>query len=208
MARIEGKTLDDVLEQYSKENNISKDKLSYKVLEEKKGLLGLGSHVVVEISSSKDVEEFLEEYLKKFFKDMDMDISTDITYEEADDIYKVNISADNNAIIIGKNGRTLQALNTVLKGAASNKFQRRVRVLLDINGYKEERYSRLEYTALQVAKSVQETKQSALLDPMSSDERRIVHQYLGTMDHIKTVSEGEGRNRRIRIVYDENATKE
>ena len=117
--------------------------------------------------------------------------------------FRVNLDAENNAILIGKNGQTLQAINTVLKSASSSEFKRRIGVLIDINGYKEEKYQKVCSLALRVAKSVQRTKTDATLDPMPADERKAIHNYLANMKHIATVSEGEGNQRRLKIVYSE-----
>ncbi|MBQ2478736.1 MAG: KH domain-containing protein [Erysipelotrichales bacterium] len=199
MRRLEGKSVEEVVAQYAKEMGIDAKDVNYTVLEEKKGILGLGTKVVLELTSDKEVENFLKEYLDTYFKGLEMDVDVDVCKE--DDIFRVDLNADNNAILIGRGGTTLQALNTVVRGAASSTFKKKIQVIVDINGYKEERYERLELTALGVAKTVQRSKQSALLDPMPADERKVIHQYLNNLEHIKTVSEGEGRDRAIRILY-------
>ena len=199
MPRLEGKSVEEILNQYAKEKGISTEDVHYTVVEEKRGILGLGSHYVLDVTSDKEIEEFLHDYLDKYFKGLEMDVDVDVTKE--DEIFHVDLNADNNAILIGRGGTTLQAINTVVRGAASSAFKKKVQVVVDINGYKEERYERLELTALGVAKTVQRSKQSALLDPMPADERKVIHQYLNNMEHIRTVSEGEGRDRAIRIIY-------
>ena len=73
--------------------------------------------------------------------------------------------------------------------------------MIDINGYKEEKYQKICALSMKVAKSVQQTKMDALLDPMPADERKVIHRYLSDMPNIMTKSEGEGDNRRLRIVY-------
>ena len=72
---------------------------------------------------------------------------------------------------------------------------------MDVNGYKDDRYAKVKSMAIRIAKTVQRTKVSALLDPMPNDERKIIHQTLSQMKNIRTESEGEGRNRRLRILY-------
>lgn len=118
--------------------------------------------------------------------------------------YKVQLNAENNAILIGKNGQTLQDINTVVKAAASSEFKKKVMVLTDINGYKENKYVKECSAALRIAKTVQKTKVDAVLDPMPNDERKAIHTYLANMPRIRTISEGEGKDRRLKIVYDAN----
>ena len=116
-------------------------------------------------------------------------------------IIHLTIDTNHNSILIGKNGKTLQALNEVCRNAANATFKKRVRILLDINDYKQEKYSKLISIAKREASKVAKTKITASLSPMSADERRAVHNALVTFKHVKTVSEGEGRNRHITIVY-------
>ena len=75
---------------------------------------------------------------------------------------------------------------------------------VDVNGYKEERYEKLKQTVERIAKTVVKTKVSARLGDLTSDERKIVHQHRSDMPHVRTESEGEGNNRRLKIIYVEN----
>lgn len=201
MNRIEGKTLEEVLNLYSTQKGVEVSDITYEVVEEKKGILGIGSKVVVDVYCSKDIKEFLVQYLDSYFKGLLLDVEIDL--EVKDGSYRIMLNADNNAILIGKNGQTLQALNTVVRSAVSSTFKKRVHVMIDINNYKQDRYAKVKMTAKRVAKTVQRTKVSAVLDPMPNDERKVIHQYLSDMSHIRTESEGEGKNRRLRIIYDE-----
>ena len=75
---------------------------------------------------------------------------------------------------------------------------------MDINNYKTDRYDKIKGIAYRVAKSVQKSHVSATLDPMPSDERRVIHNFLSEMANIRTESEGDGRGRRVKIIYDAN----
>ena len=85
--------------------------------------------------------------------------------------------------------------------AASAEFKKKVGLLIDVNGYKQERYAKLCRMAIRVAKDVRRTKIDASLDPMSADERKAVHNALANMQDISTHSEGEGDKRHINILY-------
>ncbi|MDD2592304.1 MAG: KH domain-containing protein [Erysipelotrichaceae bacterium] len=196
------KTLEDLLSKAAEEKKVTVDDLQYFVIEEKKGFLGLGNQVSAEVYSLNDVSEFIANYLEKFFKGLNL--AVDIVVTKENDIFRVMLNAENNAIIIGKNGQTLQALNTVVKGATNSTFKHRFRILVDINNYKTDRYDKVKAIAYRVATSVQKTRISAVLDPIPNDERRVIHNYLSELPHIRTESEGEGRARRIRIIYDED----
>ena len=200
MKTYTGKNLDDALRQAEEDKGVSTSELTYTVIEETNGFLGIGSKTTISAYCKNDICEFMKEYLQKYFDGIGM--QADIEVSEDNDFYHVDLDAENNAILIGKNGQTLQSMNAVLKSAVSSEFKKRIRVLIDINGYKEEKYQKVCSLALRVAKSVQRSKTDAILDPMPADERKAIHNYLTNMRNISTVSEGEGNQRRLKIVYD------
>lgn len=202
MDRFSGKNLDDALTNAAFAKGCKVEELTYNVVEEKQGLLGFGSKVTIEAYCDEDIIKFIVKYLNTYFEGINM--SVDVQCKKEDYFFKVELNAENNAILIGKNGQTLQDINTVVKAAASSFFKKRVIVTSDINGYKEEKYQKECSMALRVAKTVQRTKINASLDPMPNDERKAIHSYLVNMPRIRTVSEGDGKDRHIVIVYDEN----
>lgn len=194
-----GKNLDDLLKSVAAEKGVAVEELTYTVKEEKAGFLGIGGKVEAEVYCSKDIEAFLKAYLERFFENIEM--QAEVTVENDDGFYRIQINAENNAVLIGKNGTALQSLNTIVKAAASSEFRKRVGVLIDINGYKQEKYHKVCALAMRVAKDVRRTKTDAILDPMPADERKAIHNHLADMDCITTESEGEGNHRRLKIVY-------
>lgn len=202
MKQYTGKNVEELLNEIAAEKNVDVQDITYKIIEEKSGFLGVGKEVIIEAYTKADIKDYIYDYLQLYFENIDMDI--EMTIEEDDDFYKVNLNAANNAILIGKNGQTLQSMNNVLKAAVSGQFKRRVACLIDINGYKEERYKKVIGIATRVARTVASTKTDAVLDPMPNDERKAIHQHLTTMPNIGTVSEGEGNQRRLKIVYKED----
>ncbi len=200
MKRYEGKTLDDILNNVAKIKNCDVGDLTYYVVEEKSGILGIGRQVIAEVYALSDVENFIDEYLNNFFKGLELEVEVEV--KRHNDAFYVKLNAENNAMLIGKGGTTLQAVNKVVRAAANSEFKRRFYVMVDINNYKSERYEKLKGIAKRAAISVQRTKVEVSLDPMPNDERKIIHQYLGEMKNIRTISEGEGNSRHLKIVYD------
>ena len=145
------------------------------------------------------VVEFVQDYLKRIIEKMGIEFKTIPSY--TDGLIRIKLVTNHNSILIGKDGETLQALNEICRSAANSKYKRRVRVLLDINDYKQEKYSKLISIAKREAVKVSKTKITASLSPMSADERRAVHNALVSFRHVKTVSVGEGKNRHITIEY-------
>ncbi len=195
------KNLNDALDQAIKDKNTTLEELTYNVIEEKKGILGIGNSITIEAYTMDDVKEFLFDYLGEFFTGINIDISVEISTIENG--FKIVLDANNNAKLIGRNGRTLHAINTVVRGAVNSKYKRKFYILIDINNYKENRYRKVKAMAIRLAKNVRRTKVDATLDPLPNDERKIIHQTLSNFENVKTESEGEGRNRRLVIKYDD-----
>lgn len=202
MDKYTAKNLNDAIEQALKEKNVTLDELTYTVTEEKKGILGLGNSVTIKAYTMNDVKEFLFDYLGDFFTGINNDIAVEIASIEQG--FKVMLDAENNASLIGHNGRTLHAINTVVRGAVNSQYKRKFNILIDINNYKEDRYRKVKAMAIRIAKNVRRTKIDAVLDPLPNDERKVIHQALTNFDNIKTESEGEGRNRHLVIKYVES----
>lgn len=199
MKTYTSKNLDELLKEAAADKGVNVEDLTYTILEETNGFLGLGSKVTASVYCDQDIKDFMKEYMMTYFNGINMPATVEV--EEENGFFHVNIDAENNAILIGKNGQTLQSMNNVLKSAASSEFKRRVGVLIDINGYKEEKYHKVTSLAIRVAKTVQRTKTDAVLDPMPADERKAIHNCLTNMKNIATVSEGEGNQRRLKICY-------
>lgn len=202
MKKYTAKNLEELLDKVAKEKGVRVDELTYYVLEEKQGFLGFGAQVTAEVYCLNDVSEFLKTYLETFFKNIQQSIEVNV--ERQNEAFRVMINAENNAILIGRGGQTLQAINTVVRGAVNSYFKRRFQVLVDINNYKNDRYDKVKAMATRIARTVQRTKISAVLDPMPNDERKVIHQMLSEMKNIRTESEGDGSHRRLRILFDKN----
>jgi spoIIIJ-associated protein len=197
MKEFSSKTVEECLAEASKELNVPAEQLVYKVTEEKKGLFS--KKASIEVYDINDAVPFAEDYLKTAIGGMGVEITT--TSKVEDDIIHITIDSKRNPVLIGKGGRTLQAFNELTRLAVSNKFRHRYRILLDVGGYKEDKYSHLAYLAKKTANEVLKSKVDVKLDPMTPDERRIIHNTLNGMAHIKTESSGEGDQRAVSIKY-------
>jgi spoIIIJ-associated protein len=197
MKKFSGKTVEEAIELAVREYGISAEELNYEVTEEKKGLFSKSATIAVYLPS--DVIEYAEKYLRTLIEDVGLSFESNSVLE--DGIIKISFNTSHNAVIIGKNGRTLQAYNEVVRSAVHYHFKKYYRILLDINSYKDEKYAKLERMAKRIAKEVQRTHVNAVLDPMSSDERRVVHNALGGFNNIRTESSGTGHRRQITICY-------
>ncbi len=196
MKEYSNKTVEECVNEACLELGIPTNKLLYKVIEEKTGLF---KKAKIEVYIEEDAIAYAEKYLTETLGAMGVDITTEGTLQ--DGVIRINIDSKRNPVLIGKSGRTLQALNELTRLAVSNKFRHRYRILLDVGGYKEDRYSRIAYLAKRAAEEVVKTKYPVQLDPMTPDERRIVHNTLTGWKNIKTESSGEGSERAVNIFY-------
>lgn len=200
MKTYAGKTVEEALKAAAEDLQIDESEIVFEVAEEKKGIFS--RKAVINVYELSDAIDYLESYLKDVITALGIgDVEVVSTLE--DDVIRVQIDTNHNPILIGKNGVTLQALNEIARLAVSARFKKRFRILLDVGDYKDAKYHRLARHARQVAKEVQETKVDVALDPMTSDERRVVHNALTRFSHIRTESEGEGRDRAVVIKYSE-----
>ena len=197
MAIYTAKTLEDALAKASEELNVPVPELNYVVLKEEKKLFS--KKVEVEVYTMTDVISFCEQYTQTIIKDLGLDCEVKTSIDEG--VIKIVLNTSHNSILIGKNGQTLQALNSLVRQASGHKFKKHYRILLDINAYKDEKYEKITKMAIRIAHEVQRTKVNATLDPMTSDERRVIHNALSNMPNIKTESSGQGYKRQITIYY-------
>ena len=201
MKEYVAKTLEEALAKAAEEFETDVENLVYSVEEEKRGLIF--KKAVINVFELDDVIKYAEDYILNITDSLAIEASVNTTLK--DDIIRITIDSTNNPILIGKNGKTLQAINDLTKLAVSTKFKKRFRLLIDINGYKDSKYRKLSQIAKRVAREVQKTKVNATLDPMPADERRIVHNTLHGFKNIKTESKGEGTHRQVNIIYVESS---
>jgi spoIIIJ-associated protein len=193
MKTYTAKTVEDAVNKACLDLGVTVDQLNYEVTLETKGLFSKKAEIscwTVEM-----VQEYIESFIRKILTDMEFEVET-ISYVQDGRIY-CNINTSNNSILIGKAGVILRAINLIVKNAVSTTFKKRLEVSVDINGYKEERYKKVASMARRFGR----TKADLKLDPMPADERKVMHQEIAKMDHLKTESKGEGKNRYMTISY-------
>ncbi len=200
-----GKTKEEAINQALIELQEEEENIYVKELESTKGGLFKSPKVEIEVFTKDDVIEFIKEYLQKLVHDMGIGINIEIKKRERN--INITILSDNNALLIGKNGRTMDALNVILRQAINAKFGIYFNFVLDVGEYKEKQHQNLERMAKQIAREVARTKVPAKLDPMNSYERRIVHSALTENKRVYTESEGTEPNRYVVIKPKEEEEK-
>ena len=191
----EGKTIEELKEKALNELKVNEEDLIVKVLEEKSSLLKKTAKI--EVTTMNDVLNYAKEVISEILKLMNIDVKFEIRRREK--TISIKLFSDNNAILIGKNGRTMSALQTIVRQIISNEINEKLSIVLDVENYKEKRTKNIEYIAKKTAREVAKTKVEATLDSMNSYERRIVHSILADDKFVYTESAGEEPNRYVVI---------
>ena len=121
--------------------------------------------------------------------------------EESDDKIIIEIESPDSGIIIGKQGKMLEAIQTIVNFIMNKNFEYWTKVVIDIGNYRERRESYLTKIAIQSASMVKRNKKPVFLEPMNPFERRIIHLNMRKEPNIDTVSEGEGNLKRVKVFY-------
>ena len=197
----EGKNIEELTLQALKELDVKEDEMITDVKEETVGLLKKKKYTLKVVLKS-EVLEFSKNYIKDIAKGMGLD-DIQLETQRTEQHLKITMHSENSSILIGKNGRTLSSLQTLLRSAISNKIEMKVNIVLDVENYKIRQEKNIERLAKKLAKEVLKTKEPITMDSMNSYERRIVHNVLGNFKDIITESEGEEPNRKVVIKYKE-----
>lgn len=152
---------------------------------------------VIEVIKKEDVVNHIKDLIKGITSDMGLNVNMEI--KKRGDTLNVTIYADNNAILIGKNAETLNALTTIIRQSIQKEIDEVYKFVLDVGEYKQKREWNLERMAKQIARDVARTKVEVKLDPMNSYERRIIHNTLSNNKKVYTESTGEEPNRCVVI---------
>lgn len=218
---FEGKTTTEAIEKGLNELKVSKSKVDIKVLEseEKRSFFSILTPRVVKVEMTlkdekevvqkehetkrkevseegkeKTIEE-LKKFLDEFISKLNGKMEYTVKYNEGN--FEVDINGEDTGFLIGYRGETLNSLQVILNNVVAKKSEEKVKVILNINGYREKREKDLEILASKIAGTVIKTKKSITLEPMSAYERKIIHTKLQSNDKVKTYSVGEEPHRKV-----------
>ena len=149
----------------------------------------------LDVYNNEIIVKEIEENSKK------MNIDFNINIYEEDNVFLVRMNSKNNSILIGKDGKTLNSIQFLLRKAISCLTGFNINVNLDVSNYKQKIEKRFENEIKKVINEVLKTKIETKLDPMNSYKRRIVHSIASNYYNIETMSVGEEPNRYTIIKY-------
>ena len=190
-----GKTKEEAISNALIDLNAKQDEVIIIEKETKKTLFNKKVEILAITKSELNKE--IKDFLYKTVKDMGFDCNIETKTRDTQLIY--NIISSTSSVLIGKNGKTIDSLQTLASQIVSTKYNTFYKFTVDVNDYKNQRKSRLEKLAKYTAKDVAKSKQPVSLEPMNSYERRIIHNVLTNSKDVITQSEGEEPNRYVVI---------
>ncbi len=193
------KTVEEAVKLALAELGLDEENAKVEIIEEgSRGLFGLGSKdAIVRVSPDVNLEKRAEDFLSDVFLSMGLRVETDIKRQGK--VMTVNLIGDSLGIIIGKRGDTLDALEHLVNLCVNKGDGEYVRVVLDAENYRARREETLTKLAKNLASSVVRNNKKMTLEPMHSNERRIIHATLQDHTGVETFSIGEEPNRKVVI---------
>lgn len=190
--------------------------------EPRSGFLGMGAQEAVVLVRRKAggqalTEDELDEqadvaadFLEELFERMGLDATVEPNLEDGT-MYVDILSTGNDddmALLIGRHGQTLEALQELTRHVVLRKTGLRCRVIVDVEDYKKRQRDRLVSRAREVAKRVARTGREEELEPMTPYERKVVHDTVATVGGVESFSRGEDPERRVVIATPGSAPAE
>lgn len=218
---FEGKTTNEAIENGLKQLKVSKNDVEIKVIEEeKRSFFSILEKRIVKVemklkenNNSKNLnkehktsKENIEKAITNINKFLDIWLPTisneQLSYETKiqDEYIEIEIKGQEISYLIGYRGEVLNSIQTILSSIAGKNISEKIKVSVDIAGYKIKREKILIALAEKEAKRVEKTKKSLTLEPMTAYERKIIHMALQDHPKVATKSIGEGSSRKI-VIY-------
>lgn len=213
---VSAPTVEAAIQKALEQLDVSREKVEVTVVREgKSGLLGLGAEDAVVIVRSLDMEpeerekiagaarEALEGLLSRMGVEASVSLEEKPPFDQdtaASEVISLNVTGDDLGILIGRRGQTLAALQHMVRLIVAHQMKARVPIVIDVEGYKQRRYSALRALALRMAEQVKEKKKQFALEPMPAYERRIIHLALADDPDVITESTGVGEVRKVVIM--------
>lgn len=197
---VTGKTIEEAVKSGLAQWNVPEERVEIQVLEHpSKGLFGLigSKDAKVELKLIPDALEEAVAFLQDVFRTMDLQVRID--RQNTDDGVQFNLSGNELGILIGRRGQTLDSLQYLVNIVANRYSDAHVRIVLDAENFRERRRQTLVELSERLARRVAKTRKEVVLEPMSPQERKVIHSQLQNHPEVKTFSKGEEPNRRVVI---------
>lgn len=207
---FEGRTEKEAIANAIEAMGLDEDEIDVEVVKTRSGLFGGGKVTIrVHVGEEEPAEELephteQESEAAQFVSGLlgHMGIQADLRIAtREDDRVVLEMVSDDAGILIGRHGATLEAMQLLTNIACGRRHEDGPRVILDTEDYRYRREQSLTRMAMRVARDVQRSGRSQLLEPMNPFERRLVHTTINGLDDVSTESEGDGPYKQVRVTY-------
>ena len=220
---FEGKTTNEAIEKGLKELKVAKNKVEIKVLEQedKRSFFSILAPRVVKVEmklkespaktimkeikkenlekrvvDGKEAKKIAEIFLEEFLSKMPGE-KLEYSVEVKDEGLAIDINGKDAGFLIGYRGEVMNSIQNVLTNVVNKDSKEKIKIMLNIGGYREKREKDLENLAMKIAASVVKTGKNITLEPMTAYERKIIHTKLQENSKVKTYSIGEEPHRKV-----------
>jgi len=200
-----GKTIEEATLLALEELNLTQNDVEIEVLEEpKNGFLGFigGRKALIRVTVKQNNHHKINEFLNLVFEKMRL--TPEVSLKEENGNILVNLTGEDLGILIGRRGETLDSLQFLINLFVNKSSENYKKVILDIEDYRKKRENTLHSLAEKLSHKVKRTGRKISLEPMSPQERRIIHMALQNNLNINTYSEGEEPFRKVVIAPKRN----
>ena len=201
------RTVEEAIELALKELDVDRDEAEGEILSRgKAGFLGIGAELarvrVTKIAQGDTAASIAVETLSNILQAANVNVSRTLRSADDPDVGGpiIDLAGEDSGLLIGRRGQTLQALQFLVNLIVRQRMGENVRVMLDVEHYRQRRESSLRDMASKVAARVVETNRSVTLEPMPPADRRVVHTALADNPRVTTESSGERDNRKVTIM--------
>ncbi len=203
---MSARTVEEAIELALKELDVDRDEAEVEILSRgKSGFLGIGAELarvrVTKITGGGNAAALATEAVSKILQAAGVNVSRTLRAANDPEVGGpiIDLTGEDSGLLIGRRGQTLQALQFLVNLIVRKELGENVRVLLDVERYRERRETSLRDMATKVAARVAQTNRSITLEPMPPADRRIVHTTLTDHPGVTTESTGVGDGRKVTI---------
>ena len=190
-----GTNIEDVKKEALETLGLDENKVIFVIDNYKKGLLKKENYQL-KVYQITDIVEYVKDFITRLLSKMGVEVIS-LVDKSKDNQINITINSNKDALLIGKEGKNLKALELVVKQNVYNLIGTYPYLILNVANYNERHEKYLQTLAKKIANEVKHTNQQVIMDNMNSYERRIIHNALANFKGVATISEGEEPNRHI-----------
>lgn len=202
-----GKTVEEAIEISLKQLDVKRSEAIIEVVSKgKTGFLGLGGEEAKVRATLLPEDKLLPRKAKEIvdkiidFLGVSAAAHIDSSPDSGDNTTMISLEGDDSGLLIGRRGETLRAFQYVVNILLAREFDEGLPVRIDVERYKEAKDMSLKVLAARVADRVANSRETVTLEPMTGNDRRIIHMALADHSEVMTKSDGEGDDRKVSVM--------